>query len=200
MPMPAGFAHADIFMHGRPRHGLAGKAQTYDAFYRKHPPMDAVHRAKIFAPFDALRGFSEAIAAKVVLYEEKKMLTEGEKEELDKKIGILNSLTANSGLAREHKVSVTVTHFVLCADPQHEACGRLPQCIYGIIFFPDHRDFPISDLQLYICFLLISQTGQPAIYRVSYAVLIILCIRACNGKPFAHCTARAGGGELFVKS
>ena len=49
MPMPAGFAHADIFMRGRPSHGLAGKAQTYDAFYRKHPPMDVVHRAKIFA-------------------------------------------------------------------------------------------------------------------------------------------------------
>ena len=125
MQMPAGFAHADIFMNGRPRHGLAGKVQTYDAFYRKHPPMDVVHRAKIFAPFDALRGFSEAIAAKVVLYEEKKVLTEGEKEELDKKIGILHSLTANSRLAREHKVSVTVTHFVLCADPNHEACGRL---------------------------------------------------------------------------
>ena len=32
MPMPAGFAHADIFMRGRPSHGLAGKAQTLSVF------------------------------------------------------------------------------------------------------------------------------------------------------------------------
>lgn len=27
----------------------------------KHPPMDRLHRAKIFAPFDALDGYSERI-------------------------------------------------------------------------------------------------------------------------------------------
>ena len=124
MPMPAGFAHADIFMRGRPRHGLAGKAQTYDAFYRKHPPMDAIHRAKIFAPFDALRGFSEAIASKTVLYEEKKVLTEGEREELDRKIRILHSLTANRRLAGENRVCVTITRYVPCSDIQNDAYGR----------------------------------------------------------------------------
>lgn len=124
MPMPAGFAHADIFMHGRPRHGLAGKAQTYDAFYRKHPPMDVVRRAKIFAPFDALRGFSEAIASKTVLYEEKKVLTEGEKADLDEKIRILHRLTANSRLARENRVCVTITRYVPCSDPENDAYGR----------------------------------------------------------------------------
>ena len=122
--MPAGFAHADIFMRGRPRHGLAGKAQTYDAFYRKHPPMDAIHRAKIFAPFDALRGFSEAIASKTVPYEEKKVLTEGEREELDRKIRILHSLTANSRLAGENRVRVTITRYVPCSDMQNDAYGR----------------------------------------------------------------------------
>ena len=49
-------------------------------------------------------------------------------------------------------------------------------------------------------FLLISQAGQPLIYCVSYAVLIILRICACNGKPFAHCTVRTSCGELLVKS
>ena len=124
MPMPAGFAHADVFLCGRPRHGLAGKAQTYDSFYRKHPPMETARRAKIFAPFDALRGFGEAIAAKNVLYEEKKVLTEGEKEDLDRKIGILHSLTANSRMARENRVCVTITRFVPCSDPENEAYGR----------------------------------------------------------------------------
>ena len=116
MPMPAGFAHADIFLHGRPRPGLAGKVQTYDAFYRKHPPMDVVHRAKIFAPFDALRGFSEAIAAKVGQYEEKKVLTEGEKEELEaqrakgnyrlsRKICFLSNIRQQRSYPRDQEVS-----------------------------------------------------------------------------------------------
>ena len=38
----------------RPRH-------DGDAFSRKHPKMDRVKRAKIFQPFDALRGFSAEI-------------------------------------------------------------------------------------------------------------------------------------------
>ena len=36
-----------------------------DDFYIKHPPMDLSRRAKIFSPFDALKGYDEAIAAKV---------------------------------------------------------------------------------------------------------------------------------------
>lgn len=31
----------------------------------KHPPMSAADRAKIFAPFAALKGYEEAIAAKI---------------------------------------------------------------------------------------------------------------------------------------
>ena len=56
MPMPAAFKYHDVYLHGRPRH------QRYDRFWRKHPPMDHRQRAKIFAPFDALNGFDEAIA------------------------------------------------------------------------------------------------------------------------------------------
>ena len=48
MPMPASFHYRSLFLQGRPRH------EKYDEFWRKHPPMDHVHRAKIFAPFDAL--------------------------------------------------------------------------------------------------------------------------------------------------
>ena len=42
---------------GRPRHGAG------DEFRLRHPAMDVGHRAKIFAPFDALAGFRDAIAA-----------------------------------------------------------------------------------------------------------------------------------------
>ena len=57
MPMPADFRYREVFMKGRPRH------ERLDAFRIRHPRMDVGRRAKIFAPFDALKGFSEALRA-----------------------------------------------------------------------------------------------------------------------------------------
>lgn len=68
-PMPEDFAYRDVFFKGRPRH------QKTDPFGIRHPAMDLGKRAKIFAPFDALRGFSAAImaeAAKAMAAEESK--------------------------------------------------------------------------------------------------------------------------------
>lgn len=56
-PMPEDFAYRDVFLKGRPQH------QKTDPFGIRHPAMDPGKRAKIFAPFDALRGFSAAIMA-----------------------------------------------------------------------------------------------------------------------------------------
>lgn len=41
----------------RPRHDS-------DAFFRRHPPMNIRRRAKIFAPFAALKGYDQALAHK----------------------------------------------------------------------------------------------------------------------------------------
>lgn len=49
-----------------------------------HMKMDRKNRAKQFAPFDALRGFGEAIREKGVLYTERPVLCEDKKEELEK--------------------------------------------------------------------------------------------------------------------
>lgn len=57
MAMPVNFRYRDVFLKGRPQH------DRYDPFRIRHPRMDRRKRAKIFAPFDALKGFSEAIAA-----------------------------------------------------------------------------------------------------------------------------------------
>lgn len=57
MPMPVDFRYREVFMKGRPRH------ERPDAFRIRHPRMDVGRRAKIFAPFDALKGFSEALRA-----------------------------------------------------------------------------------------------------------------------------------------
>ena len=120
MPMPAGFPYAEIIRRGRPKHGKPGDFSTYDAFYRKHPPMDARRRAKIFAPFDALKGFSAAVAAKEVLYVEKSELTESEKDDLDKKIRLLEKARKSNGA----KISVSVTFFQECEDPENEDYGH----------------------------------------------------------------------------
>ena len=46
-----------VYLQGKPVH------DSLDPFSAKHPKMDVAKRAKIFAPFDALRGFSAAILA-----------------------------------------------------------------------------------------------------------------------------------------
>ena len=117
MPMPAGFPYQSVFLQGRPKH------EKYDDFWRRHPPMDITHRAKIFAPFDALTGFSECIAGKEILYREKRALSEGEKEELDRKVSVLCRLTHNGKAARKNRPQITVCCFAPCTDPNSSAYG-----------------------------------------------------------------------------
>ena len=56
MTMPADFKYKDIYLMGRPVH------DKQSSFYAKHPPMPPGRWAKIFAPFDALKGFDERIS------------------------------------------------------------------------------------------------------------------------------------------
>jgi len=56
-------------------------------------PMPPAKRAKIFSMYDALKGFKEALAAKEVIPEERKFLTEERIEELN---GILLNLRKGS--------------------------------------------------------------------------------------------------------
>ena len=51
------FPYLQALFQQRPRHRM-------DEFEFQHPPMEREKRAKIFAPFDALRGFSAAILEK----------------------------------------------------------------------------------------------------------------------------------------
>ncbi len=53
--MPPHFAYREVFLRGRPRH------PEEDGFSLRHPPMEPGRRAKIFSPFDALRGFSDEL-------------------------------------------------------------------------------------------------------------------------------------------
>ena len=59
--VPVSFPYLRVLIRGRPEHAEECP---------EHPPMDRGHRAKIFAPFDALDGFSAEIRKKDRLFEE----------------------------------------------------------------------------------------------------------------------------------
>ena len=56
--IPSDFKYKDVFLKGRPVHN------ANDSFSSRHPPMPAERWAKIFNPFDALKGFREAIESR----------------------------------------------------------------------------------------------------------------------------------------
>ena len=119
MPMPADFCYRDVFVRGKPKH------DRLDLFRVRHPSMDPGRRAKLFSPFDALKGFGEAIASKDVQYNGRIELGEEDRREIDHRLHILKGLTFNSRMARANRVHVTVTFYVPCEDENHEAFGLL---------------------------------------------------------------------------
>ncbi|MBR4725123.1 MAG: hypothetical protein K6G45_11540 [Lachnospiraceae bacterium] len=56
--LPSSFRYRAVIERGKPVH------DKLDGFSIKHPPMELSRRAKIFSPFDALKGFSEVISSK----------------------------------------------------------------------------------------------------------------------------------------
>ena len=52
-----------VYERGKPKHS------PFDDFSIKHPAMDLSRRAKIFSPFDALKGFNEEIASTELTFE-----------------------------------------------------------------------------------------------------------------------------------
>ncbi len=118
MAMPVNFRYREVLIKGKPQH------DKFDPFRLKHPLMDHGHRAKIFSPFDALKGFSEAVAAKDVLYDNRVELSPEAAAELDRRLVILHDLTYNSRMARSNRVRVSVTYFEPCSDENHDAYGK----------------------------------------------------------------------------
>lgn len=115
MPMPSTFKYMDVFLRGKPQH------EGWDSFTIKHPPMPASRWAKIFAPFDALKGFDEAIGSKEVRYVDKVDLNEESQRELNHKLSVLHGYTFNGRMARANRVFVTVEYFAPCSDQDNFA-------------------------------------------------------------------------------
>ena len=146
MKMPLNFRYRNVFMKGYPNHN------GWDSFTIKHPPMGAGRWAKIFAPFDALKGFHEAITEKDVLYEKRRELSEAETEKIDRILFRLKELTKNGRTARENQVQATVTCFVTLNapdQPSSESCGTHKK-ISGIVLGIDEicRIIKIDDIEI----------------------------------------------------
>ena len=111
------YKYRRAFMGCRPRH------EQYDEFSLRHPKMQLSQRAKIFSPFDALKGFTEAIDSKRKLYVERRELNEEEQAALNAALCRLYTLSGNRRAARENHVTATAVFYVPCADEYHEAYG-----------------------------------------------------------------------------
>ena len=121
MQMPLNFKYKDVFLKGRPEH------ERWDSFLIKHPPMPAAKWAKIFSPFDALKGFSEAVASKEIQYVQKIELDDDEKRDLGRKLDVLHNLTWNGRMARSNRVMISVKYFEPCTDRDSFAFGAKGQ-------------------------------------------------------------------------
>ena len=117
MPMPTGFRYKKIYERGKPQH------EKTDAFRLRHPSMAVSKRAKIFAPFDALKGFNDAVSAKNELYESRRELSEEDLAELNSRMTALLRLVSGGKRTERKQVQVTVTYFVPCTDINNEAYG-----------------------------------------------------------------------------
>ncbi len=93
--IPLAFPYIVAFLQGKPQH-------NGDDFSIKHPPMERGKRAKIFAPFDALDGYGDAVRSKNVIYTNKVELDESEKAELNRRLSILHNLTYNRRMTKKN--------------------------------------------------------------------------------------------------
>lgn len=119
--IPPDFRYLEILSRGRPLH------EPYDDFSIRHPSMSLGRRAKIFSPFDALKGFGEAVAAKDVPYVPRRELSEKELETLDRNVSFLRDKITDSHAAARLNIRIRIEYFVLCRDPHNSAYGVLGQ-------------------------------------------------------------------------
>ena len=157
---------------------LAGPPHYDDVFLRKHPPMDRTHRAKIFAPFDALDGFDHTLRFKDVVYHTQIALSEDEAATLDERLRLLAQLTKNGKQARKNRIMVSIEFFAPCADIYSDAYGTggTYETVTGVVWLVD----PVDRVIL---------VGESAIDFEN--------IRQINGSLFEERVEAAGSWENF---
>ena len=114
------FPYLQVLLLGRPRHDR-------DEFSFRHPQMERGKRAKLFAPFDALDGYGDAIRSKNTVYTEKLRLSPDQQEVLNRRLVRLCELFGKRRRLRDGGGGlpwVRVTRYVPCSDRYHDAYGR----------------------------------------------------------------------------
>ncbi len=120
---------------------------AYQRPEKKHPAMDLQDRAKIFSPFAALTGHGDAILQMQEKREDRKILSETEQDELNRKLQQV-----------EKGDSVTVTYFLY--DPGSDGTGHVAEGRYvtvsgnvkkidvtgDILIFEDGQEIEIGDI------------------------------------------------------
>ncbi len=113
MDLPAEFKYLEVLKNGkRQHHG--------DCFSACHPQMDYAKRAKIFAPFSALKGFEEEVGSKEVRHEKKREVDADGLYELNEQLNYLHERTINGREAKRNQVKAKVEYYVPCEDEQSE--------------------------------------------------------------------------------
>ena len=92
-------------------------------FYLRHPKMPCGKRAKIFAPFAALKGFDEEVASKEISYVEKMELSEEECRKINDCLIRLRTILKSPRRAEKREVIAKVTFYRPCEDEHHPCCG-----------------------------------------------------------------------------
>ena len=116
--LPEDFIYRDVFLKGRPVH------DRNDSFYARHPPMPPSRWAKIFSPFDALKGFDDAVSSKEVTYESRRTLDEDAQTELDSNLNLLTDLVRAGKASGKEPVQAAITYYSPCSDTDNEAYGH----------------------------------------------------------------------------
>ena len=123
LTVPNDFKYRKILDIGKPVHN------PDDPFYIRHPKMDLSRRAKIFAPFDALRGFDAAVIAKNEIYENRRDPDNEILEEIGQTLSSLHRLTKTGSQAGSNSIRVSVTFFMPCPETSGDpACEERKYC------------------------------------------------------------------------
>ena len=97
-------SYASIAQQQRPQH-------QWDDFSIKHPKMSRAGRAKIFMPYDALKGYKEAVREKERLFENKRQLSGEETEKINTRLACLVNVCASRRATGQPPPSVSVRYF-----------------------------------------------------------------------------------------
>lgn len=102
---------------------------------RRHPRMPLSQRAKIFMPFAALAGYEEAVRAKEVPYEPKRVLDPEEWDALNRRLQRLQQLSKDGPTSRRNRVMARIVYFQVCTDRWNDAFGKggLYKTVEGLV-------------------------------------------------------------------